>query len=465
VGAAVLQRQTRALVGAAVLGLAFGLLAARIPLAAIGVMALGLGIVAVTTRPDLVLLAMIAALPWENKLHYPSAEFSTVKGIGALVLLAYVLRIVRDRRAPIQLPALVGIVAALYLWVGVSFVTAHDPSESTIALVRWALFVVFFFLVVQLVDGRPQIRRAMRWFATSVTAAAIYALFLFVTKHSKDYRAAGPLQDPNDFAFLLACTLPIVVYLMSADRLRRPLWGIAFVAIAGAMLATLSRGALVGIGALVIWGILTRRIPFWLVLGGVVSAIVVVILAFTLWKPLIDVALHQKAHVANSNTESREVFWGAAVKLAEKRPLTGVGPGRFPTEATPLLTNNAGAGLLEHPVTHNSYLEILSEEGLPALLLFIAYLATTWVILRRVQVRAREDDDRDLRRLATALQASLVIAIVSATFLSEELASPLWLLGGLAVVLARSAAPLRSPTGAGDEPAVQLGRVVPAPTR
>jgi len=35
-------------------------------------------------------------------------------------------------------------------------VTAHDPSESTTTLLRWGLFVIFFFLVVQLVDGRPQ---------------------------------------------------------------------------------------------------------------------------------------------------------------------------------------------------------------------------------------------------------------------------------------------------------------------
>ena len=170
--AAILQRDVRALAGAALLGLAMGAIAARMPLAAVGLIAAAAGIVIVTTRADLVLLAMIAALPWENKLHYPSEEFSTVKGIGALVLLAYVLRMVRDRRAGIQLPGLVGIVAALLVWVGVSFVTAPDPSESTTTLVRWVLLVTFFFLVIQLVDGRQEIRRAMRWFATSVTAAA-----------------------------------------------------------------------------------------------------------------------------------------------------------------------------------------------------------------------------------------------------------------------------------------------------
>ncbi|HEY2398253.1 MAG TPA: O-antigen ligase family protein [Solirubrobacteraceae bacterium] len=461
--AALVQRNARALAGAAVLGLATGLIAARMPLAAVGLMAAAAGVVIVTTRADLVLLAMIAALPWENKLHYPSAEFSTVKGIGAIVLLAYVLQMVRDRRAKIQLPWLVGIVAALLVWVGVSFVAAPDPSESTTTLVRWLLLITFFFLVIQLIDGRVEIRRAMRWFATSVTAAAVYALVLFVGHHGKDFRAAGPLQDPNDFAYLLACTLPIVSYLAGADRRRRPLWVLAFLAIAGAMLATLSRGALVGVGALLVWGIVTRRIPLWVILGGLVSGLVVVALAFTLWKPLIDVALHQKSHVAKSNTESREVFWGAAIQLGEKRPVTGVGPGRFPTEATPLLHGNVG-GALEHPVTHNTYLEILAEEGIPALLLFLAYLAGAWMLLRKVQARAALDVDRDLQRLATALQASLVLAVVSAFFLSEELTSPFWLLGGLAVALALNSA---EQPAASEAPRrrLRIGHAVPATPR
>jgi putative inorganic carbon (hco3(-)) transporter len=458
VNAAILQRDPRALTGAALLGLGMGLVAARLPLAGVGLIAAAVVIVIVTTRADLVLLLMIAALPWENKLHYPSAEFSAVKGIGALVLLAYVLQMIRDRRAIIQLPPLMGIVAALGVWVGVSIVVAPNPSESTNTMVRWVLFIAFFFLVIQLVDGREEIRSVMRWFAVAVSVAAIYALYLFVGKHGKDFRAAGPLADPNDFAYLLACTLPIVSYLIGADRRGRVFWGICFAAIAGAMLATFSRGALVGLAALVVWGIITRRIPLWVVAGGLVSALVVVALAFTLWKPLIDVALHQKAHVATTNTQSRETLWGAALHLTERRPVTGVGPGRFPTEAALLLHNNSSTQL----VTHNSYLEILSSEGIPALLLFVTYLLTAWLLLRGVQRQAVLDVDRDLQRLATALQASLIIAVVAGIFLSEELTSPFWLLGALAVVLARSCQAARPVATEGTEAARGLGRAIPA---
>lgn len=432
---ALARREPWAWATAAALGVAIGVIVARDPLIAIALLAAVVGAVIVITRADLVLLVMIAALPWENKLHYPSATLSTVKGIGLAVLLAYLLRLFGNRRTTIHLPALLGIVAALGIWIGLSLVISPNPSEGLSKLVRWALFFTFFFLVVQLIDGRREVRRALRWFVVSVTAAAVYGLWQFASAH--DYRVAGPLEDPNDFAYLLACALPLAAYLMSTDRRRRALWGACLIAIGGAMLATFSRGALVGIGATLVWGVVTRRIPIWVIASGLVTALVVVGLAFTAFKPLIDTAFKQKNHIAQNNVESREALWAAAVKLAEKRPLTGVGPERYPTEALPLLRNNPIK--LNKPVTHNSYLEILSENGLPALLLFFAYLVGIWRALRKVQRQALVDHDVDARRLATALQASLIIATVSATFLSEELTSPFWLLGGLAVVLARQA--------------------------
>jgi O-antigen ligase len=157
--------------------------------------------------------------------------------------------------------------------------------------------------------------------------------------------------------------------------------------------------------------------------------------AFTLWKPLIDRSLQQKEHIASANTTSRKAYWTVAIKLTERRPLTGVGPDRFPVEAPPLIENNPI--FIAKPVTHNSYLEIMSEDGVPALLLFFLYLGLAWRTLRQVERRAIDRGDLERRRLATAFQASMIVAIVSATFLSEQLTTPLWLLPALGLVLAR----------------------------
>ena len=132
---------------------------------------------------------------------------------------------------------------------------------------------------------------------------------------------------------------------------RKILWGFAFAMISGAILATFSRGALVGIGVLLAWGVVTRRIPVWAILTGLATVAVVVGLAFTVWKPLIDKSLQQKEHIAQANTTSRKAYWTVAIKLTERRPLTGVGPDRFPVEAPPLIENNPI--FIAKPVTHN----------------------------------------------------------------------------------------------------------------
>jgi putative inorganic carbon (HCO3(-)) transporter len=434
-------------IGAALVGVSLGLIAAQVPVAATGILLIGVLAAFVLTRPELVLLVMIAALSWENLLHYPSAQLSTVKGIGAAVMLAYLLRLFGDRDTMIRLPRVLGIVTALGIWIGLTLVFCSNPSGGLERFARWSLFLIFFFLILQLVDGKAEVRRVLKVFTASVAAAAAYTLYLFLGAHN-GYRAAGPLEDPNDLAYLMACTIPIAAYLFKSDRRWQLAWGVSFVLITAATLATFSRGALVGLGALVLWGIVTRRIPFRAVAAGLLVGLIAVALAFTVWKPFIDVALKQKEHVAQSNIESREARWSAAIQLAEESPITGVGPGQYPREALPILRDGSGvlpSVTVPQTVTHNTYLEILSENGAPGLALFIAYLVTVWFLLRSVQRRATAEDDDDERWLATAMQASFVIAVVAGIFLSEELTAPFWVIGGLAAVLARERVPALAP--------------------
>ncbi len=433
-------------------GAVIGLAVAHAPLLALGLV-VGVAVLAVLViRADLTLLAMVAALPWEDKLNFPTETLSAVKGIGALVLFAYVLRLVMRPRTMVHLPGLLGVATAFVLWVGVSVVTSTDVAESVTKLIRYLLFFVFFFLVVQLVDGRAQVQRALRVFVASVTVAAVYGVWLYVTGQSTG-RVGGPVGDPNDFAYLLACTLPLAAYLMTVPGARHWPWAIAFPVIAAAMLGTFSRGAIVGLAALLVWGVVTRRVPIRALIGGAVAVVLVALLALTIWKPLLDSTLHAKSSIADANQQSRESFWRGALQLTLRDPVTGVGPARFPVEVTPLLRNNPI--VLDLPVTHNSYLEILSEDGVPALLLFLAYLGGAWMVLGQVRRRARQREDADEQRLATALQAALIVAIVSASFLSEQLTTPFWLIGALALVVRRDG-PDPLPSSARSQPAAPV---------
>jgi hypothetical protein len=87
-------------------------------------------------------------------------------------------------------------------------------------------------------------------------------------------------------------------------------------------------------------------------------------------------------------------------------------------------------------VVHNAYLEVLAEGGVPTLLAFLAFIGGSWRLTGRARKQFMVQEDADGLRLTATVQASLVVAIVSANFLSVQTSVPLWLLGGLAAVLA-----------------------------
>ena len=123
-----------------------------------------------------------------------------------------------------------------------------------------------------------------------------------------------------------------------------------------------------------------------------------------------------------------------ALEMAADRPLVGVGPGRFADLSDQLLRGDPLG--IEAPVAHNAYLQVLAELGVVGAAAFAGLLVSTWWLLRRARRQARAAGDGDGIRLATALQGSMVAALVTAAFLSVHLASSFWLLAALATVLA-----------------------------
>jgi O-antigen ligase len=397
-------------------------------LAAVAV-AVVLGLVVFNAGALLVLL--VAASPWDDMLGIPTETVSIVKILGALLLVGYFLRALardEDVRLPATLPALV----AFTMLVLLSLMLSGDADSGLNKTLRYLLFAAFTFLVVQLVRSRGELLVLLRVLVISSTAAAVYGTALFVTGNVE--RVSGPIGEANDFAYVLASVLPFGIYLALRDRRLKPFWIICCALLVGALFGTLSRGALVGVAAVILWAVATRRTRIAGVVAGAVVVLGVLLLAFTLWRPLIDERLAAKSVVAQANVESREAYWSAALRMAADHPLLGVGPGRYGIESREYILNDPIN--ITNPVVHNAYLEVLAEGGVPTLIAFVAFIVGSWQLTVRARRRMQTQDDADGLRLVAAVQAALVAAIVSANFLSVQITVPMWLLGGIAAVLA-----------------------------
>jgi putative inorganic carbon (hco3(-)) transporter len=404
-----------------------GFLAATHPLLALAGFFAIIFLTWVIGRPELVLLAMIAALPWEAMLDYPTATLSTVKLFGMALVGAYALRAV-SQGTKIRTSPVIGIGIVFAFVVGLSLIASPDPSAGLEKAFRYAFFVLFLFLVAQLVNDRDTGKRLLQVYVASAALASLSGLIAFLS--GAEARASGPIDDPNDFGYLMATAVPFAVYLYREDRRLRPLWGIGLILLLAATAATLSRGAAVGLGALLLWALFTGRIGAKAVVGAVAGIFVAGVVAVALWQPLISDRLGEKERIADKNVASREAFWSAATQMWMSSPVLGIGPDRFGVEAPEYVRSNPIA--LQDPVVHNAYLEILAENGIFALALFLAMMGAAWSVLSRAEREARRRGDEESARFAVAVKGSLLVAAVSAIFLSEQVTVPIWLACALA---------------------------------
>ena len=419
------------LIPVALLAALVGVASAFAPLLALGAAA-ALGVLAlVLADATALLMVLVAAFPWDDALPYPSQTISVIKLLGALLMVGYLLRAL-TRSEPVLLPPTLLPVLAFTIVMLLSLAVSPDIGEGFAKALRYLLFASFFFLFVQLVRTRGAFVWVMRVLTLSATAAALVGLIGFLT--GKVTRASGPIGEANDFAFLLATVIPLAVYLARYDHIRRGLWAVCVTVLAATVLATLSRGALVGLLALALWAVGTGRVR----IGGVLAATVVVVgvagLAVAFWGPLISERLTEKGVIANENVASRKALWGGAIHMAADHPLLGVGTGQYGVRAADYVRNEPLG--IRRPVAHNSYLEVLAEDGVIAFGALIAFLVGSWRLLVMSRRYAEERGDETGARLATATQASLIVAIVAANFLSVQITVPLWLLGAMAASLA-----------------------------
>jgi O-antigen ligase len=421
------ERATRASPFAILLGALAGLLAAINPKIAVAVIGGAAIAILVFVGAEILLLGVVAVEPWSGALAFPTHTVTIPKILGVLAVGSWCLAAATGR-APLRYAPQIGWGFAFLLVVVLSLMLSPDPGTGVGKTVSYALYVTIMALVVQNFTGRAKAERCLAVYAGSAAIAAVAGLVRFVTGAA--HLASGPISDPNSFAMFLAGAIPLALFFAFNAQQRRWLWKLAVVVLVASILATLSRGALAGFGAVVLWAVISRRISLPGVLAAAIAIGTVLAFAFLLFQPLIQERLVQKSIIANKNVASREVFWSAAWHMSLDNPVVGVGPDRFGIVSEKYVRNDPI--VLNNPAVHNSYLEILAEDGPFALLLFFCLYGSAWRAMRSLRRKSVETGDLIGRRLADAMMASFVWTAVAMCFVSEQLSIPIWLLAGLA---------------------------------
>jgi O-antigen ligase len=222
----------------------------------------------------------------------------------------------------------------------------------------------------------------------------------------------GIYANSNELALILVLTLPLCIafLLRSQSLMRKAIWGLAALLMVYVSMLTGSRAGLLALivsGGTSLWefGVRGRRAGLFLVAGAM--SVAVIIFAGDTVKDRFD-AMFGDPPTAGANRsayasamEREDLFWKAVAVTAD-HPLFGIGPGNF----------NSISGHWKDQ--HNTYMQMSSEGGVPAFILYILLLWCALANLRKTNRLAFPDSEEAL--FAMALRGSLYGFMVGSFF-------------------------------------------------
>jgi O-antigen ligase len=344
----------------------------------------------------------------------------------------------------------------------------YDIVQSGIALKAQLIDpALFFFATFYALRTRVDAMTALKGLALALAAANFFTITDVIglthfgvkvgDSGAEAGRVFGMFGHANETGGLIACTVPAIIALAATSRLRLIWWGAALVSLA-VLVMTVSRGAFVAAAIGTLWTLYMcrRYLPMGLVIrAGVLGAVgfgmvmtLVILIEPTIGATLSDRLLGQSTSIDVDEVSSgRLAIWGNAIGLMMRQPLTLFTGYGWDTYAV----------MPVHLATHNHYLSVWFELGIPGLATFVFILVYVIVVARRALDLADEVLQPHLIALICGL-LSLSIALMFGNMVNPW--PYLWIYIGIGMRLAMLAKEAASEREAA--PALQTVPIGPA---
>jgi putative inorganic carbon (HCO3(-)) transporter len=348
-------------------------------------------------------------LGWGFAYSYPFAAL-----IAAATLIGLVLT-----KDPKQLPrsSIIWAFLAFVSWMVVTTVFAFFPAESTDLLVRIWKTAAMTIAMIMVIKTREHIQMVV-W--TLVISLGYYGVKggIFTILSGGSSTVWGPagsyIEGNNEVALAFITIIPLMFFLFqeSANKWVKRGMLVTMALCTMAALGSYSRGALVGIVAMLAY--MWWKSPKKVLVGTVMLLLLPAAIAFMpdKWSQRMDTI---NTYQADDSAMGRINAWKMATNLAVERPLVG---GGFAIWTGTVFQRYAPNPDDVH-AAHSIYFQVLGEHGFVGLGL---YLLLATLVFRRCswinRVTAKRDDLKWASRLSTMIQVSVLGFAVGGAFLS-----------------------------------------------
>lgn len=356
----------------------------------------------------------------------PQAIYTWMEGIPwsqILLILAPILFVleggaIRVRNA--MTPWLLAFGAAVLL----SSVLAIHPDVSWADLYVFGTWILFYLLIASLANTEPKF---LLFYLLYMLASFKMSQHGFRTWLERGFGfadwgatgAPGWFQNSGEFGIQMCIFLPLTLYLLVALKpylSRRAFWLMSLLPLTAmaSIIASNSRGALLGIAAVGLWLLLRTRYRVRVLLGLAVAAVLVL----NLTPP--ETRERFTTIGTDKTSASRKEYWRHGIELFRQYPVTGIGyenwkrvyPERWGRVALP----------------HNIFIQAGAELGSVGLLTLFGLIVSSFVVNYRTRRMAAELGDlgRFMGLTARGLDAAMIGFLVSGFFITVLFYPFLW---------------------------------------
>lgn len=321
-------------------------------------------------------------------------------------------------------------------WISLSVVNAVKPDDAHVLYGYYWKTILIAVLTTGMVTDRRRFRILLLLIVACVGfLGAKRGLFGLVRGGIRFHDGPGGfMSDNNTFALVLNMILPLLVavILTEKEKWMKVAAGVTAVLCTISILFTFSRGGLLTLCVVVpavIW-----RTRHRLAISGLIALGFAGFLFFTsdqFTQAYVERASTTFDYQEDKSAQGRLQAWKTSWRAFRDYPVFGVGPNNLQ-----VVHRTYSPDPDRFRVSHNVFLQILAECGLPAVLLFVACLGTAFLGLNRLR---KATDLPWVEVYARMMQISIVAYVVGSMFLNTAYFELIYQLMALSVSLEMAA--------------------------
>ena len=338
-----------------------------------------------------------------------ASHFPFEKITGGIALLAFGLVIVQRGSKP--LPSEIKVL----LWLFAQFCLCIPFAiwrGGSFSLVFGDIAKIFLITAAMALSVTTLSRLHHLMLLQAIAMAAIAALSLHAKNYDSYHRlngaVGGVFDNPNDLAFNLAIAVPLCFVFLATSRslIKKGFWIASLGLLSYTIVLTSSRSGFLAMfagAAAALWhfGVKGRRKGVLIFAGVAVFGILCMASSKQYYTRLSSIIFQNELDETGSIAARRELLI-KSIEVTATHPLFGVGPGNFDE-----VSGN-------WHVSHNTYLQLSADAGIPALALFVVVLWCAFGKLNRLE--GAKMNPSSLQHYVGGLKAALVGFVVGAFF-------------------------------------------------